>query len=710
MRIDLHCHTKQIKSGDGAGRNVSIEMFRQKVIDADVKIIAITNHNVFDYEQFASFKSAVADCCQLWPGVEIDIQQPGGRKWHLIVVANPDNTQMFAERVGCLFRGKVLETCTCTIQEVYTALNECDSIYIAHFHKKPAISDEDHEELMRVVSEPSRVFDETPDNRSLGVFANYGYNVLIGSDVKDWATYERSTFSDLRLPVANFHQFCMLAKRDTVIINTLLNKKNSYPLVASPHKSVKIPITIYEDINVLFGQKGTGKSEMLQSLYSQMVSLGISCRKYTGSEKDEDFSSLLKTKDMEPEVAKVAASECTVEFNQIFEWNDTNPTLFANYINWYSTKDNNANKSKMKITDSSELVEPEPANYRTYSSDRKHIKEIQKKLKNIDYSLYLSEEDSRLLQNLLFQLESVNQKRLINDLIQIEAVKLVNYSLTKIKSIADRNSDTVSKPASTGFREFADNRLALLKYARKILSNLSVDEYNERSLLGVIEGKGDIYINKKYRMLCDASKTAEFSQGIKKLRRVKELLSDIASNALTSQIATLVKSFADECREAQVASTKDFLGMSKQIVTEDGSEYLPSNGERGILLLQQVLAEGADAYFLDEPELGMGNSYIDTNIRPIISGLAKQHKIVVVATHNANIAVRTLPYVSIFRTHQNGNYQTYVGNPFDDRLINIKDDSDVKSWTTESLHTLEGGREAFYERKNIYETSREEDG
>lgn len=38
MKIDLHCHTKQIKSGDGPGRNVSKEMFCQKIFDADVKL------------------------------------------------------------------------------------------------------------------------------------------------------------------------------------------------------------------------------------------------------------------------------------------------------------------------------------------------------------------------------------------------------------------------------------------------------------------------------------------------------------------------------------------------------------------------------------------------------------------------------------------------------------------------------------------------
>lgn len=65
MKIDLHCHTKQIKSGDGSGRNVTKELFCRKIFDADVKIVAITNHNSFDKEQFCDFKDAVSENCQL---------------------------------------------------------------------------------------------------------------------------------------------------------------------------------------------------------------------------------------------------------------------------------------------------------------------------------------------------------------------------------------------------------------------------------------------------------------------------------------------------------------------------------------------------------------------------------------------------------------------------------------------------------------------
>ena len=86
MRIDLHCHTKQIKSGDGEKRNVTPAVFREKILNADVGIVAITNHNAFDYEQYVTLRDMVSDVCAVWPGVEIDIQGSNKKRYHLIVV------------------------------------------------------------------------------------------------------------------------------------------------------------------------------------------------------------------------------------------------------------------------------------------------------------------------------------------------------------------------------------------------------------------------------------------------------------------------------------------------------------------------------------------------------------------------------------------------------------------------------------------------
>ena len=73
MLIDLHCHTKATKRGDGKKRNVDAATFVSRVSRAGVGIVAITNHNVFDLDQYKEFVCAANDAFQIWPGVELDV-------------------------------------------------------------------------------------------------------------------------------------------------------------------------------------------------------------------------------------------------------------------------------------------------------------------------------------------------------------------------------------------------------------------------------------------------------------------------------------------------------------------------------------------------------------------------------------------------------------------------------------------------------------
>jgi ABC-type cobalamin/Fe3+-siderophores transport system ATPase subunit len=205
-------------------------------------------------------------------------------------------------------------------------------------------------------------------------------------------------------------------------------------------------------------------------------------------------------------------------------------------------------------------------------------------------------------------------------------------------------------------------------------------------------------------MLCKESKADEFKVGIQKLRKIQNSLSQIADNFAKDSLVSKILDFAQQVSEIEMVDLSPLMGVVKYTIMGSEAKYEPSEGEKGILLLQKILAEESNAYILDEPELGMGNSYVNNTIIPVLASLGKSKKIVIIATHNANIAVRLLPYMSIFRTHFNGQYSTYKGNPFCDELVNIDNDDDMKNWTVESMHTLEGGHKAFYERKIIYES------
>ena len=709
MKIDLHCHTKKIKKGDPITRNVSADVFFEKIKNADVKIVAITNHNAFDIEQYQEFKDKVRDICDVWPGIELDAYGDQRKKdkpikFHLIIVANPNEAEKFYNVMKRFLKDFDVNNDSKHIKDICRALKKLDVLYIPHYMgKTPAIPEEDLTLLKSLVEDQTKVFTETTES-SIGVLVNNDFHALVGSDVRDWNYYEDSMFSDLRLPVSSYEQFCMLAKRDNVVIDTILNKKKSYYFWAKPHPKKCIQLKIFEDVNIIFGQKGTGKSEILNSIMDEMIGEGIKCVKYVGSQKEDEFKHLLDTKDMSADCELLSADNCVEEFKYLRNWKDSNITLFTQYIKWFETKNDNMNKMSMKITEAVDIALPDDSGLYQTRKDRLLFSEIQKKINQIDIDRYMNEAEKSILLSMLDKLYKSIYVSFINEYGRLKTIQLINYSVNRIKELADKKTDTVSKPSSTGFLEYAYSRIMLRKQTQKILDEIKSAPFYKDKNIGDLEGKGQVFVRNMYRMLCEDSRTSEFKHGINNLKSIKAKIEEINEKYYQTEISVIIGQLVELLEETGVTSIESFIGLSKFIVDCEGIKYEPSNGEKGILLLQQVIKDEADAYFFDEPELGMGNSYIDATIRPQISDLARRHKVVVIATHNANLAVRTLPYMSVFRKYENGVYSTYTGNPFRNELINIEDDSDLLNWTVESMHTLEGGKEAFYERKDIYES------
>ena len=195
------------------------------------------------------------------------------------------------------------------------------------------------------------------------------------------------------------------------------------------------------------------------------------------------------------------------------------------------------------------------------------------------------------------------------------------------------------------------------------------------------------------------------TKGISDLRSWRSCLDELSGSMKGGNVSEAKEKFAAIVDSFGVKSAADFIGVRRYVEQKStGRPYSPSDGEKGILLLERVLNQEVDWCVLDEPEAGMSNSYIDGVIRPRIVELGKSGKTVLVATHNANLAVRTLPYGSIYRAHVDGDeYKTYVGNPFVDRLVNVSDASDSLSWSEKSMEVLEGGEEASFERLRVYE-------
>lgn len=710
MKIDIHTHTKKVKQGDPESRNIDATKFTDIINKTDVKILAITNHNHFDYQQYIQFKNGVDGTCQIWPGVEFDILEDG-RRAHLITIVNPKNAETFGKIINEVIGSVSADTFAISLDDVVSKFNTLDVIFIAHYHsKKPNLSDKDVEKLVSLVSNPKRVLKEASNSISAGIYINHGHNSIHGSDVQNWANYESDSknLPELRLPVESFEQFCLLLDKDDITINTILNQKTKESIQITPFGIAElINLDIYNDINILFGSKGTGKSDILKALSTYYNGKGFKTQVYeSNSNRLEDVFDLrgnLFTIDIED----LEIDNCSAELVSIRNATEKNVTSLSVYNRYYSDEAKNQKAKSIKVNHYTILDENSPR--RTFDevkSDLKKITDFKKyitsnvKLEEIIGDHLLNELDG-ILERILEKINLESGKRFVD----YKTINFFNKLIQVFVEEISRKTGQAVKPTKTGFYEYASNRIAIEKAVKKIKDNIS------KSIAPIIVEVGDL--GEKGKLFCQTNliiqnglnSDSEFKHIQSKTKlpqryvacQIDTISKHIYSNTLFEKIDELKRIEGSET----VTSIGDLLLFNRHF-TLNGNPYTPSNGESSMVLLHNELMKDKEIYLIDEPEKSLGNDYISEVIVPLIKERARSGKKVIIATHDANIAVRTLPYNSIYREHDINGYYTYSGNPFSNNLICNPRTKPNLDWKLISMKTLEGGKSAFGERGKIY--------
>ncbi len=134
----------------------------------------------------------------------------------------------------------------------------------------------------------------------------------------------------------------------------------------------------------------------------------------------------------------------------------------------------------------------------------------------------------------------------------------------------------------------------------------------------------------------------------------------------------------------------------------NGEEYTPSEGEKSILSISSLLENNNyDVYLFDEIERGLGHKYIADYLIPKLKKLRNMGKTIVLSTHDANIAINTLPSQTIYCNYPNEDIY-YSGNMYSNELIGILN-GHTKNWRDTAIIHLDGGEKLFNSRRNIYE-------
>lgn len=701
MKIDLHTHTKAVKKGDPETRNVTAENFKEAVKNAGVKIVAITNHNVFDNDQYNLFLKEVNKDFLVWPGIELDVKGIDGEVGHIVIVSNPRDIENFKLKTEEITKDTLPNSFVIDIEDAINYINSIDCIAMVHYNKAKALHDASINLLKSKICDAYRLFYEPSKYRTMGIMINHEYYSVMGSDVKDWDKYCDYEFSDLKLNVDSFEQFLMLAKKDPAIIETLYKSQNKN--VINIGFSDTENVDFYDDINIVFGTKGTGKSILLGKVKSYFDSKGKNVSYYEPSKTPDKINSKLDVNDTERSLSRYGKDNKLNEFQFLKNWKEESVTQFKDYTNYISSKNGNANKERMKILEVTEITNNCIKKLSDSFEKLANVKKILELNEKIEISEYLTEEELKTINTIYNNVLSKVKEETISIWENKISVYLSNKTVNCYKKSVEANTNLKTLPSTTGFTKYVKNRFELERKVNSLISGFNYEFEESTISLGMLEEGKELKLVTTINMLNKNSKTQEFKKGIKVLQELKKNLDDIALKIYSQDLADLINDFSEKLNNSSICSLDDFIGIIKKFKIGD-DEYTPSTGEATMIILDEALNDNYDVYILDEPEKSLGNAYVNDVLVPKINSLAKLKKTVIIATHNANIAVRTFPLRSILKDYKNSQYRTYVGSPYSNTLKNVNNEEDIKDWKKESIKILEGGKDAFEERGEIYES------
>ena len=348
MLIDFHCHTKATKSGEDKKRNIKPKDFKNAILNAQVKMVAITNHNEFNKEEFIKYSNEVNDDFILLPGIELDIKGIDDERGHVVIVYDNTDIDNFDLKIKKLINGFTPDDVLIQIDDLIDFVNDLNCIILAHYKKTDSLNEKSIEKIKNSIINNYRFFYEPSSYRTLGIMINNSFRALKGSDIVDWNKYSEQEFANIKLDIDSYKNLMLFMKKDQSVIESLLNKQNKYEINIS-YDDKEEKVLIYDNINVFFGTKGTGKSVSLDKISKYYLNLGRDVKYYSPDKTAEKVQEKLKVSDEERKLSYYDMDNKEKNFKAINTWSEPDVTQFIEYINYHKYKGKNKNKDKMKI-------------------------------------------------------------------------------------------------------------------------------------------------------------------------------------------------------------------------------------------------------------------------------------------------------------------------------------------------------------------------
>lgn len=249
LKIDFHIHTKPtIKDIDF---DFDLGTLNQYINEMKLDCIAVTNHNIFDKEQFEMISANVN--AKVFPGMEVDLEDS-----HLLVITDINQVSELEEASNQLITKIIDEKSYISFEEFETIFpNYGDYLLIPHYKKPPRMQQSTIKKFNGLIK-----CGEVPNSKKFSVVIKDKENLIpvVFSDFrakKGVAFPSRYTYINcLNDGFSNIK--CAIEDRNKVSIN-LKNKIDEIEYLPNG-------ATISNKLNIIIGTRTSGKTYNIEKI------------------------------------------------------------------------------------------------------------------------------------------------------------------------------------------------------------------------------------------------------------------------------------------------------------------------------------------------------------------------------------------------------------------------------------------------------------
>jgi len=668
-KIDLHIHTVSTISDRSFSFN--LENLTKYVSEARLDATAITNHDMFDGNQFREIIEALE--VVVFPGIEVSLDC--GHVLIISDVADLENFEDKAELVAQRISQKGDSISVDKLEEIFGDLN--DYLVIPHYDKKSSIKGETLDRIEIYVSagevDSAKKFIRTiKDEKKL--------TPVLFSDVRICDELDRlptrQTFIDCGELTLNAIKACLRDKGKVALSETDGNRL--FQIFDDGQK-------LSTGLNVILGERSSGKTYTLNRINESNESVKY-IEQFSLVQQDEDAYK----REFNNEVQRKRSlfieeylSGFKVVLNDVMNVDlQRNESEVKQYLDTLLKSAEEADRrdtfSKTALFDETKFSISEDSVLNDL------IGSVRQVIENIEYRAIIDKHlDVSSLKRLACELIELlwsktfekKKKRLVNSL-----VRDVRESL-KMRTSAIQVDDVDLYRVSMDKKKVAKfSAIAKCLQRESIISEENIQRFRVIATKGAFSGAGEI----------------KSASGVKTVFRDSFKEYDHPYNYLQTLLAN--ESLT------QSGFYKLFAKISYKILNRDGSEV--SGGERSeFRLLQEIKdAQNYDVLLIDEPESSFDNMFLKSDVNQIIRKISESMPVVVV-THNntvgASIGADYLLYASKEMADGDVVYKLYSGHLTDHRLTSL--DGETISNHEIMLNSLEAGCDTYNDRRKGYE-------